>query len=110
MGFLLKIAIFAVVGYGIWTTARRWLGLFGGQPQAAGAAAARGRAAHRAGPWSRRRVCARSVGPTLRPMRPNAAAPIALRADPPGRLTGWGALPILPHRKNGLKWRKHKAF
>jgi hypothetical protein len=30
MGFLLKIAIFAVVVYGAWTTARRWLGLFGG--------------------------------------------------------------------------------
>jgi hypothetical protein len=33
MGFLLKIAIFAVVAYGIWTTARRWLGLFGGPPR-----------------------------------------------------------------------------
>ena len=30
MGFLLKIAIFAVVAYGAWTTARRWFGLFGG--------------------------------------------------------------------------------
>jgi len=30
MGFLLKIVVFAVVVYGIWTTARRWLGLFGG--------------------------------------------------------------------------------
>ena len=30
MGFLLKIAVFAVVVYGAWTTARRWLGLFGG--------------------------------------------------------------------------------
>ena len=33
MGFLLKIAIFAVVAYGAWTTARRWLGLFGGPPK-----------------------------------------------------------------------------
>jgi hypothetical protein len=33
MGFLLKILIFAVVVYGAWTAARRWLGLFGGQPQ-----------------------------------------------------------------------------
>ena len=31
MGFLLKIAIFAVVVYGAWSAARRWLGLFGGQ-------------------------------------------------------------------------------
>ena len=32
MGFLLKIAIFAVVVYVAWTTARRWLGLsIGGQ-------------------------------------------------------------------------------
>jgi hypothetical protein len=31
MGFLLKIAIFAVVVYGAWTTARRWFGLFSGQ-------------------------------------------------------------------------------
>ena len=30
MGILLKILIFAVVVYGAWTTARRWLGLFGG--------------------------------------------------------------------------------
>jgi hypothetical protein len=29
MGFLLKIAIFAVVVYGAWTTARRWLGVLG---------------------------------------------------------------------------------
>ena len=28
----------------------------------------------------------------------------------PARLTGWGSIPILPHRKNGLKWRKYKAF
>ncbi len=28
----------------------------------------------------------------------------------PARLTGRGAVPILPHRKNGLKWRKYKAF
>ena len=34
MGFLLKILIFAVVVYGAWTTARRWLGLFGGPPAA----------------------------------------------------------------------------
>ena len=34
MGFLLKIVIFAVVVYGIWATARRWLGLFGGGPKA----------------------------------------------------------------------------
>jgi hypothetical protein len=27
MGFLLKIAVFAVAGYVAWTTARRWLGL-----------------------------------------------------------------------------------
>ena len=33
MGFLLKIAIFAVVVYGAWTAARRWLGLFGGPPR-----------------------------------------------------------------------------
>ena len=33
MGFLLKILIFAVVVYGAWSAARRWLGLFGGQPQ-----------------------------------------------------------------------------
>ena len=30
MGFLLKIAIVAVVAYGVWTTARRWLGILGG--------------------------------------------------------------------------------
>jgi hypothetical protein len=30
MGFLLKIIILAVVVYGAWTAARRWLGLFGG--------------------------------------------------------------------------------
>jgi hypothetical protein len=34
MGFLLKIAVFAVVVYGAWTTARRWFGLFGGPPRA----------------------------------------------------------------------------
>jgi hypothetical protein len=34
MGFLLKIAIFAVVAYGAWTTVRRWVGLLGGQPKA----------------------------------------------------------------------------
>jgi hypothetical protein len=34
MGFLLKIAVFAVVVYGVWSAARRWLGLFGGPPQA----------------------------------------------------------------------------
>jgi hypothetical protein len=33
MGFLLKIAVFAVVVYGVWTAARRWLGLFGGLPR-----------------------------------------------------------------------------
>jgi|HubBroStandDraft_5_1064220.scaffolds.fasta_scaffold212811_2 hypothetical protein len=27
MGFLLKIAVFAVAGYIAWTTAKRWLGL-----------------------------------------------------------------------------------
>ena len=30
MGFLLKIAIFAVVAYGVWATVRRWLGVLGG--------------------------------------------------------------------------------
>ena len=30
MGFLLKIAIFAVVAYGVWTTVRRWVGILGG--------------------------------------------------------------------------------
>jgi len=30
MGFLLKIAIFAAVAYGVWTTARRWAGILGG--------------------------------------------------------------------------------
>ena len=29
MGFLLKIAVFGVAGYLVWTTARRWLGLAG---------------------------------------------------------------------------------
>jgi hypothetical protein len=34
MGFLLKIAIFAVVVYGAWTTVRRWTSLLGGgQPK-----------------------------------------------------------------------------
>jgi len=33
MGFLLKIAIFALVAYIAWTAARRWLGLFGGTPR-----------------------------------------------------------------------------
>ena len=33
MGLLFKILIFAVVAYVAWTAARRWLGLFGGQPQ-----------------------------------------------------------------------------
>jgi len=30
MGFLLKIAIFAAVVYGVWTTVRRWYGVLGG--------------------------------------------------------------------------------
>ena len=30
MGLLLKIAIFAVVAYGVWTTVRRWYGVLGG--------------------------------------------------------------------------------
>ncbi len=30
MGFLLKIAIFAAVVYGAWTTVRRWYGVLGG--------------------------------------------------------------------------------
>ena len=30
MGFLLKIAIFAVVVYGIWKTAKKWYGILGG--------------------------------------------------------------------------------
>jgi hypothetical protein len=30
MGFLLKIAIFAVVAYGIWKTAKKWYGILGG--------------------------------------------------------------------------------
>jgi hypothetical protein len=34
MGFLLKIAIFAVVVYGVWTTVRRWYGVLGGQAKA----------------------------------------------------------------------------
>jgi hypothetical protein len=35
MGFLLKIAIFAVVAYAAWATVRRWYGaLGGGQPKA----------------------------------------------------------------------------
>ena len=35
MGFLLKIAIFAAVVYGVWTTVRRWYGILGGgQPKA----------------------------------------------------------------------------
>ncbi len=34
MGFLLKIAVFGVVAYIAWTTARRWLGLSGGPPRA----------------------------------------------------------------------------
>ena len=29
MGFLLKIAALAMFAYVVWTTARRWLGLFG---------------------------------------------------------------------------------
>ena len=34
MGLLLKIAIFAVVLYGVWTTVRRWTGILGGgQPK-----------------------------------------------------------------------------
>jgi len=34
MGLLLKIAIFAVVVYGAWTTVRRWTSLLGGgQPK-----------------------------------------------------------------------------
>lgn len=34
MGFLLKIAILAVVVYGAWKTARRWYGILGGgQPK-----------------------------------------------------------------------------
>ena len=35
MGLLLKIAIFAVVVYGAWTTVRRWTAILGGgQPKA----------------------------------------------------------------------------
>jgi hypothetical protein len=30
MGFLLKIVIFAVAAYGIWTTANRWFNFLGG--------------------------------------------------------------------------------
>jgi hypothetical protein len=30
MGFLLKIAIFAAVVYGVWMTVRRWYGILGG--------------------------------------------------------------------------------
>ncbi len=30
MGLILKIVIFAVVAYGIWTTANRWFNLLGG--------------------------------------------------------------------------------
>jgi hypothetical protein len=30
MGFLLKIAIFAAVAYGVWTTVRRWTSILGG--------------------------------------------------------------------------------
>ena len=32
MGLLLKIAIFAVVAYTVWTTVRRWTGILGGRP------------------------------------------------------------------------------
>jgi hypothetical protein len=34
MGFLFKIAVFGVVAYIAWTTARRWLGLSGGPARA----------------------------------------------------------------------------
>ena len=34
MGLLLKIAIFAAVAYGVWTTVRRWTGILGGQAKA----------------------------------------------------------------------------
>ena len=34
MGFLLKIAVFGVVAYIAWTTARRWFGLSKGPAQA----------------------------------------------------------------------------
>ena len=37
-------------------------------------------------------------------------ADAALGGRGPRCLTGLGAAPILPHRKNGLKSRKHKAF
>ncbi|MBS0548147.1 MAG: hypothetical protein JSR24_10365 [Proteobacteria bacterium] len=30
MGFILKIVIFAVAAYGIWTTANRWFNILGG--------------------------------------------------------------------------------
>jgi hypothetical protein len=31
MGLLLKIAIFAAVAYGVWTTVRRWTAILGGR-------------------------------------------------------------------------------
>ena len=34
MGFLLKIAIFAVAAYTVWTTVMRWYGALGGKPPA----------------------------------------------------------------------------
>jgi hypothetical protein len=49
----------------------------------------------------------------FRSLAENAAVRTAPKLDISGllrRLTGIGVAPILPHRKNGNKLRKHKAF
>ena len=50
MGFMLKIAVFAVAGYVAWTTARRWLGLAGNLGQRPTQTVERGPAAKAARP------------------------------------------------------------
>ena len=112
MGFLLKIVIFAVAVYGIWAVASRWYRLLGGGRAKPPAPAPERRETAAAPPKPRRpvveetRLCARPAVPMSRQALQNAAVP---DCPQPG-LTGDRPVPILPHRKNGLKWRKYKAF
>jgi hypothetical protein len=106
MGFLLKIAILAVVVYGAWTTVRRWTSILGGGQPKAAAGSARGAAAGAAPARGRRDAAL----PDLYRLRVGRRCKMRPARLSPARLTGRGSVPILPHRKNGLKWRKYKAF
>jgi hypothetical protein len=111
MGFLLKIVIFRDcrlrhLGHGepLVPAARRRPGPSRRRPRRSGARR-QPRRPSRAGRWSRIRGCAQPVALCLGrrcKMRPSGL--------PSAGLTGCRPVPILPHRNNGLKWRKHKAF